>query len=264
MQGYIKIYRQLVENPLWLLKPFSEGQAWIDLLCIATYDKGFIKSKNGQIIKLERGDCGYSILSLSERWGWSRGKVTRFLTFLNEQQMIQQKTYGKHTIINIINYDKYQKRTTNDTTNDTTNGQQMIQQTDTINKVKNDKNDKKENIINPDFYFSDNKQKVFEIYKKTCTNLIALSYETKNKRILDKINSYLVEIDNNFEQYQLLCEKANKLQKIADRKIDFEMMLNCYIGIMNGKYQQKSKGVTRESIQAAMQAYKLKKGLSGG
>ena len=122
MQGYIKIYRKIVENPLWLIKPFSEGQAWIDLLCITTYDKGFIKSKNGQIINLERGDCGYSILSLSKRWGWSRGKVTRFFSLLNEHKMIQQKTYGKHTIINILNFDKFQKRTTNDTTNDTTNG----------------------------------------------------------------------------------------------------------------------------------------------
>ena len=141
MQGYIKLYRQIIENPIWLIKPFSEGQAWVDLLCIATFDKGFIKSKNGQIIQLKRGDCGYSILSLSKRWGWSRGKVTRYLSLLNEQKMIQQKTDGKLTIISIINFDKYQNQTTNDTTNDTTNGQQMIQQTDTINNDNNDKND---------------------------------------------------------------------------------------------------------------------------
>ena len=141
--GYIKLYRQIAENPIWLIKPFSEGQAWVDLLCITTFDKGFIKTKNGQIIELTVGDCGYSQLSLSERWGWSRGKVKRFILLLEKQKMIQQKKYDKLTIINILNYEKYQSRTTNDTTNGQQTIQQTIQQTDTINNDKNDKNDKK-------------------------------------------------------------------------------------------------------------------------
>lgn len=136
MTGYIKLYRQIAENPIWQIKPFSEGQAWVDILCITNYEKGFIKTKNGEIVPLERGECGYSVLTLSERWGWSRGKVKRFFCLLEKQKMIQQKMHGKHTIINILNFDKYQNRTTNDTTNDTTNGQQ----TDTIKKNKKNKN----------------------------------------------------------------------------------------------------------------------------
>ena len=137
MKGWIKLHRQLAENPLWLLKPFSEGQAWVDLLLITTFDKGFIKTKNGTVIKLHRGECGYSKLTLADRWGWSRGKVSRFLSLLESEEMIQQKIVSKTTIISILNYDDYQ----NDTINDTINGQQTIQQTDTI---KNDKNDKNE------------------------------------------------------------------------------------------------------------------------
>lgn len=145
MRGYIKLYRQIADNPIWRIKPFSEGQAWVDLLCITNYEKGFIKTKNGEIISLECGDCGYSILTLSERWGWSRGKVKRFLNLLEIQQMIQQKMHGKLTIINILNFGKYQNRTTNDTTNDTTNGQQ----TDTIKNDKKDKNIKQEEEEKP-------------------------------------------------------------------------------------------------------------------
>lgn len=147
MKGYIKLFRQIVDSDIWKLKPFSEGQAWIDLLCITNFEKGFIKTKNGQIITLNRGDCGYSMLTLSERWGWSRGKTKRFLDFLTEQQMIQQKMCGKHTVLLISNFEKYQMRTTNDTTNDTTNGQQMIQQTDTIKKNKEEKEEKEENKL---------------------------------------------------------------------------------------------------------------------
>lgn len=135
-----------------------------------------------------------------------------------------------------------------------------------------DKDKDKEEIINntnPDFYFSDSKQKVFDIYKQTCTNLIALSFEPRNKRVLDKVNSYLNEINNDFEQYKLLCEKANHLQKIAETKIDFEMMLNCYIGIMNGKYEQKPanrRGVSPETIKRCIAEARAKqqKELSSG
>lgn len=137
MEGWIKLHRQLSENPLWLIKPFSEGQAWVDLLLITTFDKGFIKTKNGTIIKLNRGECGYSVLTLSQRWGWSRGKVTRFLSFLKNEEMIQQKIVSNTTIINILNYENYQNDTINDTINSAINGQQ----TDTIKNVKNVKND---------------------------------------------------------------------------------------------------------------------------
>ena len=155
MQGYIKLFRQIIDNELWLIKPFSEGQAWIDLLLITTFDKGLIKIKNGELLELKKGECGYSQLTLSNRWGWSRGKVLRFLTFLETQKMIQQKKHGNFTIINILNFDKFQS----DTTNDTTNGQQ----TDTIKNVNNVNNDN--NIINIREHF---KKPTIEEIKKYC------------------------------------------------------------------------------------------------
>lgn len=120
-------------------------------------------------------------------------------------------------------------------------------------KEKEKEKDKEKEIekINPDFYFSEEKEKVFQIYKSECPDLIPLSFEPKNRRILDKVNSYLSEINSDFEQYKVLCRKANELKTIAKNKIDFEMMLNCHIGIMNGKYETKNttaKGVSQEFI----------------
>lgn len=189
MQGYIKIHRQLIENPIWQIKPFSEGQAWIDLLCITNHNKGFIKSKNGQIIELQRGDCGYSILSLSSRWGWSRGKVTRFFSFLMRQQMIQQKTYGKYTVISILNYDKYQNGTTNDTTNETINGQQ----TDTNNNDKNDKNN------NTTILESEENLKIFGEYQNVCLSEKhygqLLSLCASEELLNELVNSFSINIE---------------------------------------------------------------------
>lgn len=105
--------------------------------------------------------------------------------------------------------------------------------------------------VNPDFYFSDKKGKLFEIYKSECSDLIPLSFESKNRRVLDKANAYLKEINGDFEKFKTLCQKANKLKQIAKTKLDFEMIINNHIGIMNGKYETKNtpaKGVSQEFI----------------
>lgn len=118
-------------------------------------------------------------------------------------------------------------------------------------KEKEKDKDKEIEKNNPDFYFSEEKEKVFQIYKSECSDLIPLSFEPKNRRILDKVNGYLNEINWDFEQYKILCKKANELKTIAKTKIDFEMMLNCHIGIMNGKYKAKNtstKGVSQAFI----------------
>lgn len=132
-------------------------------------------------------------------------------------------------------------------------------------EIEKDK-DKEIEKNNPDFYFSDEKEKVFEIYKSECPDLIPLSFEPKSRRILDKVSSYLKEINEDFEKYKALCRKANKLKTIAKNKIDFEMMLNCYIGIMNGKYETKnatSKGVSQDFINKFFDK-KREEGLKSG
>ena len=244
MRGYIKLYRQIAENAIWLIKPFSEGQAWVDLLCISTFDKGFIKTKNGQIIELTAGDCGYSQLSLSERWGWSRGKVKRFILLLEKQKMIQQKMYGKFSVINILNYEKYQNRTTNDTTNSTINDtlteQQMIQQTDTINNDNNDNNDKNVISINADktkkidTYINPIVNKFKETHKKIIGSRVYLNNAECNK---------LIELAAVVEDFSSTMPTVfKKLKKLKFDGIGYKpnaswlLKDNHYTEILNGAY----------------------------
>ena len=194
MQGWIKVYRQLADNPLWLIKPFSEGQAWIDLLLITTYDKGFIKTKNGTVIKLKSGECGYSQLTLSKRWGWSRGKVKRYLDLLESEKMIQQKIVSKTTIISILQFKKFQ--------DDTINGQQTIQQTDTIKNVKNDKKDN--NIIS----LSINKEER-EILK---------NYILRQKRKPDNIDAYIKALIKNGDWREIVKSERERLARIEENR----------------------------------------------
>lgn len=131
-EGYIKLYRGLEDNPLWTFDVFSKAQAWIDLLLLTNHKPGHIRLKNGEIVQINRGECGWSMESLAKRWQWSRGKVKRFFDYLKNEKMIQQTDIPKVTIIKVLNYERFQ--------NDTSNGHQIVHQTDTNNNGKNDKN----------------------------------------------------------------------------------------------------------------------------
>jgi hypothetical protein len=62
----------------------------------------------GNIIKIQRGQLGWSEITMSDRWSWSRNKVRRFLNWLEtKQQIIQQKT-AQTSITTIVNYEEYQ------------------------------------------------------------------------------------------------------------------------------------------------------------
>ena len=88
MNGWIKIHRQLVESEVWLSEPFSRSQAWVDLICLANHKEGFIRTKKGTRVKVERGQVGYSQEALAKRWQWSRGKVRRYLSELEKTDLM--------------------------------------------------------------------------------------------------------------------------------------------------------------------------------
>lgn len=115
--GYIKLYRGLAENSLWLSEPFTKGQAWADLLMLTNYKPSYLRFRNGEMVRINRGECGYSMETLAKRWKWSRGKVKRYFGLLESEKMIQQKIGSKSTIIKVLKFDKYQERTSNDTSN---------------------------------------------------------------------------------------------------------------------------------------------------
>lgn len=116
--------------------------------------------------------------------------------------------------------------------------------------------------INPDFYFSSEAQQALQTYQEKCPNLIPLTGEKKNKRIMDKLYTVLNELDHSQEKFKELCKNANDLQKIADIKIDFEMMLNCHIGIVNGKYITTTPNAppTRVQLQEILEQIKQEEG----
>lgn len=111
MSGWIKIHRDILYHEIWSDKPFSKGQAWIDLLLWANHSDNKCMIGN-KIEEVKRGSFITSELKLMDRWGWGRKKVQLFLKFLESESMIMRNANNKRTAITIVNYDVYQYQVT--------------------------------------------------------------------------------------------------------------------------------------------------------
>lgn len=117
--GWVAIHRSIKDNWVWEDKPFSKGQAWIDLILTANHED-VIKTVKGRPHKFEKGTVSMSQRKLADRWGWSRDKVIHFLHDLCTTGMIEKQSKD-YTIIKLVNWDKFQvehskKQTTKQTT----------------------------------------------------------------------------------------------------------------------------------------------------
>ena len=106
-RGWIAVHRKISEHWLWNCRPFSYGQAWIDLLLLANH-KDVKRLVEGKLKVYKRGTVTGSKLFLSQRWGWERKKVTRFLKMLEDDEMVSVRSTTHGTAITIKNYADYQ------------------------------------------------------------------------------------------------------------------------------------------------------------
>lgn len=142
-KGWISLHRQIQCHWLWDEKPFSKGQAWIDLLLLANHaDKKFLLGN--ELVECKAGSFITSELKLMERWGWSKAKVRSFLALLESDQMITKKTDRKKTTIIIENYSVYSVHETTEEPEKDHKKTAKRPQKDTNN---NDNNDNNENNI---------------------------------------------------------------------------------------------------------------------
>ena len=114
-QGWVCIHRSLLENFVWNDKPFNMGAAWVDLILLANHDEKKLPV-DGRVIKIKRGQTFTSCRSLATRWGWSLGKVKRFVDMLEHEQMVITKRSKNGTLLTLVKYDIFQDaRNTNGT-----------------------------------------------------------------------------------------------------------------------------------------------------
>ncbi len=108
-KGWVSLYRSIQDHWLWQEKPFSKGQAWMDLLLLANHkDNKFLLGN--ELIKVEKGSFITSQKKLMQRWGWGSEKTRTFLKLLDSDGMIRFEANKKRTTITIVHYDSYQNQ----------------------------------------------------------------------------------------------------------------------------------------------------------
>lgn len=121
-KGWIRLYRQSTENPLYFSEPFDKWHAWTDLLLMVNHKQKEFVSK-GQLVKLEPGQTITSMAILAERWQWSTNKVRRYFKLLVGMGMCNVNGTPNGTTITVVNWAKYQHEgQTNGTTDGITDG----------------------------------------------------------------------------------------------------------------------------------------------
>lgn len=105
--GWVKLYRKLMDNPIWLEERFTKGQAWVDLIMLSNFESRIIVC-DGEKTVIERGQVFTSIVKLAKRWKWDRKTVSKYLFFLEKERMIKKESDNKKTVITIINYSNFQ------------------------------------------------------------------------------------------------------------------------------------------------------------
>lgn len=109
MAGWVKVHRDIQNCWIWEDKPFSRGQAFIDLILMVNHEDKKIMF-NGSLIEIKRGSGITSLRKLGDNWGWSSKKVKHFLEQLQSDKMLSYKSDSKKTLVTIENYSLYQSR----------------------------------------------------------------------------------------------------------------------------------------------------------
>lgn len=142
--GYISLHRKIQDNWLWNEKPFSKGQAWVDLILLARWKDGK-QMHRGKLCERKRGQVCCSIKWLAERWGWGWRKTRAFISSLEAEQMVSLDSTTHDTTITIENYSVYQGVCRTDSTTDSTTDDTTDSTTDSTYKNKVNKDNKVNN-----------------------------------------------------------------------------------------------------------------------
>lgn len=227
MEGWIKLHRAIQDNPLWRSEPFSRGQAWVDLLLLANHKESFFY-KRGNKVTVLRGQVGRSEVELSDRWKWSRTKVRKFLTELQEEQQIKIHKNRVTQVLTIVNYDEYQQKEQQKDNRKTTEEQQK----DTYKNDKNNKNDKKDSFKKEEEEKKQLLQKLqkLEAENKTLKSKVAEKRKKvapkKEKSILENVKRPKNFTDEIWNLFALFVQMRKEIKKPYKSQTSIQTKVN--------------------------------------
>lgn len=185
MDGWIKLHRQSLDNPIVMKDP-DHLAIWIYLLLNATHKKRPAMF-GGKKIMLEPGQLITGRKKIAEDVGVNEHKVFRVLNLFKTEQQIEQQSTRYGSLITIVAWNEYQD-------NEQQNEQQMSnkratseQQVSTIQECKNERSNNtiKDSIRHVDEEpFSDIDKVITEWNKLPVSNIKIISHGSNREKLL--------------------------------------------------------------------------------
>jgi hypothetical protein len=185
MSGWIKMYRQILDNPV-VCKDSDHLAVWTYLLLNAThkeYPAIFGKEK----IMLKCGQLITGRKTISEKFKIDESKVQRILKLLENEQQIEQQTGNKNRLITVLNWHLYQEVEQQDeqqVNNKCTTNEQQVNTNKNV-RTKELKNDKKKDK-EPKETYAEFVTLTIQEYEK----LILKHGEVDTKRLIEILDNY--------------------------------------------------------------------------
>lgn len=179
--GWIKLYRQLLEKPIWQESTPEQKVILITLLSMANHEEKEWEWQ-GEPYKASPGQFVTSLESIKRKCGKgiSMQNVRTALKRFEKYEFLTNKPTNKNRLITIVNWEVYQSKDVDLTKEVTSNSQATNKQLTTNKNYKNDKNEKNNN--NPR---NKRKKRVYadddpnKILAKTLLKLIRKNQEIK-------------------------------------------------------------------------------------
>ena len=113
MSSWIKLFRDINKHWIWQNSEYLKW--WLDILLEVNHAPAKVVIKN-KIYDCNRGEKLYSLDTWALRWGTNKSKVRRFLTLLQNDNMIVLKSETQTTRLIVCKYDTYQDMRNGDET----------------------------------------------------------------------------------------------------------------------------------------------------
>lgn len=203
MEGWIKLYRKTLDNPI-ITKDSDYLAVWIYLLLNTTH-KDYDVLFKGKRITLKRGQLITGRKSIAEKLKIDENKVQRILKTLENEHQIEQQSSNKNRLITIVSWDKYQQDEQQNEQQLNNNRTTIEQQVNTNKNVKNIKNDKNVTTISDSCV--DGLQEVIDFYSNNIGFL--------NPYGLKILESYVEDMSSELVIYAMQIAVENNKKTIS-------------------------------------------------
>ena len=248
-QGYIKLYRQITDTPVWA--DSDKLKLWLMCLMKATHDEK-TQVVGNQIIELKAGQFITGRSALSDEFNRDVKKdrrvdgLTLFRWLSLFEKMLNIKKTNKYSLVTVLNWDKYQgQRTSNEQqlNNKRTSNEQQLNTNKNDKNVKNVKNEKKEDICY---------QQIADMYNNTCVSFPRLTKlsDARKKAIKARLKTYTAD---DLQKAFFLAEQSDFLKGANNRNwsATFDWMLKDtnLAKILDGNYTNNSSKMSSNEKQ---------------